>query len=123
MLLRVDHQLRLLFSGFLVTFQILTSGDPLFLIRSICPIRQQSTNYSISSLVIQHSLQGTVIHATIIKGAHLLLDLADQTGQFIDRAGAALREVLNGSLFPVKSGKFSWWRMFFVLTTRLSLHR
>ena len=65
---RIGHQLHLLFSGFLVTFQILTSGDRLFLIHSTRPTKQQSTNYSISSLAIQHFLQGTTMNTLIIPG-------------------------------------------------------
>ena len=56
---RIGHRHHLLFSGFLVTFQILTSGDRLFLIHSTRPTKQQSTNYSINSLAIQLFLQGT----------------------------------------------------------------
>lgn len=72
-LLRIDHQHRLLSSGFHGTYRTLKSGDLSFLIHNTHPTQQRSTNYSISSLAIQHSLQGIVKHAVIINGHVYLL--------------------------------------------------
>ena len=59
MLLRLGHQLHLSSTGSHVTYQTLKSGALSFLIPSTYQTRLQSMNFSISSSVIQPSLQGT----------------------------------------------------------------
>lgn len=64
MLLELVHQLRLSSNGSLVTYQILRSGELLFLIHITRQTRPQSMNYSTSFLAIQHFLQGTYLSFT-----------------------------------------------------------